>query len=195
MHIDIYGDPRRLRSQPRRLGLQAPLHTVAGFHHLRLQASSRPLEVSRKGWLYKLARGGRVTWQRRYFALAGSTLFFADDPDVIQAKTLGYICICTIDVIQAISPTCRPPAPLLPCCPPAHPASPPATLPCHQAEPRLFAECASVRVMQSPGLLKGHEFAFALVQTSAESLAIHQQASHPHPELHPEPHPDPDPDP
>tara|TARA_B100000787_G_C15943247_1_gene185869 strand:+ start:356 stop:487 length:132 start_codon:yes stop_codon:yes gene_type:complete len=40
--------------------------------------------VSRKGWLYKLARGGRVTWQRRYFALAGSTLFFADDPDVIQ---------------------------------------------------------------------------------------------------------------
>ena len=150
MHIDIYGDPRRLRSQPRRLGLQAPLHTVAGFHHLRLQASSRPLEVSRKGWLYKLARGGRVTWQRRYFALAGSTLFFADDPDVIQAKTLGYICICTIDVIQAISPTCRPPAhlpacspaPLLSTCPPSKPTRHPALSPGGAAAVRRVRERA-----------------------------------------------------
>ena len=97
---------------------------IDAAHERKLR--DRPLEVSRKGWLYKLARGGRVTWQRRYFALAGSTLYFADDPD------------------------------------------------CIQAEPRLFAECASVRVMQSPGPLKGHEFAFALVQTSAESLASHQ---------------------
>jgi len=49
--------------------------------------SPTPNQVSRKGWLYKLARGGRVSWQRRYFALAGSTLFFADDPDVIQVRS------------------------------------------------------------------------------------------------------------
>ena len=62
--------------------MEAP-HMAAGGTSLVPHAHP---QVTRKGWLHKVKRGGMAaTWQKRYFALAGSSLYYAADPDVLQA--------------------------------------------------------------------------------------------------------------
>ena len=81
---------------PTRFGevvLMEAAHMAASTHNFTaasLAAAAAPnahAQVTKKGWLYKVKRGGMAaTWQKRYFAIAGSSLYYAADPDVLQAE-------------------------------------------------------------------------------------------------------------
>jgi len=59
------------------------------------------LSLIKTGWLRKLSKGGWTTnWNRRYFALAGSTLFYADNDEKITFASKVFADVRHLHVLQ-----------------------------------------------------------------------------------------------
>lgn len=63
------------------------------------------IKVTMQGWLTKLSKGGfTANWNRRYFVLAGSTLYYSEDPDKLQAKPKLFCEVAGADILAVAHP-------------------------------------------------------------------------------------------
>jgi hypothetical protein len=78
--------------QPQATLFQLPRRDMVTHNHLSL---------IKTGWLRKLSKGGWTTnWNRRYFALAGSTLFYADNDEKITFSPKVFADVRHLHVLQ-----------------------------------------------------------------------------------------------